>query len=166
MAVLFSAIHVNAFHNPANFSTIKLCVLIKKSIIHEFVLVQFVVFSAQFMLVNIMPKCFGLVVDPHLCVTGRPCGSVAQWSECSHGMREVLNSIPGRAMCFFLPCDIWWLSVGPCSGCEQQRDCLVGSGMVPSRFGNESNSLRKRLRIRSVISVNYHYITVLCPFNL
>ena len=27
-------------------------------------------------------------------------------------------------------------------------------------------SLRKRLRIRSVISVNYHYITVLCPFNL
>ena len=26
--------------------------------------------------------------------------------------------------------------------------------------------LLKRLRIRSVISVNYHYITVLCPFNL
>ena len=41
-------------------------------------------------------------------VTGRPCGSVAQWSECSHGMREVLGSSPGRAMCFFLPCDIWW----------------------------------------------------------
>ena len=29
-----------------------------------------------------------------------------------------------------------------------------------------NTSLRKRLRIRSVISVNYHYITVLCPFNL
>ena len=29
-----------------------------------------------------------------------------------------------------------------------------------------SSSLRKRLRIRSVISVNYHYITILCPFNL
>ena len=29
-----------------------------------------------------------------------------------------------------------------------------------------SNTLRKRLRIRSVISVNYHYITVLCPFDL
>ena len=28
------------------------------------------------------------------------------------------------------------------------------------------NTLWKRLRIRSVISVNYHYITVLCPFNL
>ena len=41
-------------------------------------------------------------------VTGRPCGSVAQWSECSHGMREVLGSSPGRSMCFFLPCDIWW----------------------------------------------------------
>ena len=29
----------------------------------------------------------------------------------------------------------------PCLGCEQQpdRDCLVGSGMVPSRFGDESN---------------------------
>ena len=26
-------------------------------------------------------------------------------------------------------------------------------------------TLRKRLRIHSVISVNYHYITVLCPFN-
>ena len=26
--------------------------------------------------------------------------------------------------------------------------------------------LQKRLRIRSVISVSYHYITVLCPFNL
>ena len=36
-------------------------------------------------------------------VTGRPCGSVAQLSECSHGMREVLGSSPGRAMCFFLP---------------------------------------------------------------
>ena len=39
-------------------------------------------------------------------VVGRPCGSVAQWSECSHGMREVLGSSPGWAMCFFLPCDI------------------------------------------------------------
>ena len=41
-------------------------------------------------------------------VTGRPCGSVAQWSECSHSLREVLGSSPGRAMCFFLQCDIWW----------------------------------------------------------
>ena len=27
------------------------------------------------------------------------------------------------------------------------------------------NTLRKRLRIRSVISVHYNYITVLCLFN-
>ena len=39
-------------------------------------------------------------------VAGRPCGSAAQWSECLHGMREVLGSSPGRAMCFFLPFDI------------------------------------------------------------
>ena len=55
--------------------------------------------------------------------------------ECSHGKREALGSSPGRATFFLRPCDIWWLSVGPCSGCEQQRDCLVGSGMVPSRSG-------------------------------
>ena len=30
----------------------------------------------------------------------------------------------------------------------------------------EFDLLRKRLRIRSVLSVNYNYITVLCPFNL
>ena len=64
--------------------------------------------------------------------------------ECSHGKRETLGSSPGRAAFFSRPFDIWWLSVGgvgPCSGCEQQpeRDCLVGSGMVPSRFGDESN---------------------------
>ena len=38
-------------------------------------------------------------------VIGRPYGPVAQWSEYSHGMQEVLGSSPGRAMCFFLPCD-------------------------------------------------------------
>ena len=32
--------------------------------------------------------------------------------------------------------------------------------------GEPAHPLRKRLHIRSVISVNYHYITVLCPFNL
>ena len=34
--------------------------------------------------------------------------------------------------------DIWWLSIGPCSGCEHQRDCLVGFGIVLSRFGDNS----------------------------
>ena len=27
--------------------------------------------------------------------------------ECSHSMREVLGSIPGRAKCLFLPCDTY-----------------------------------------------------------
>ena len=40
-------------------------------------------------------------------VTGRPCGSVVQWSECWLGMREVLGSSPGWAMCFFLPFDAY-----------------------------------------------------------
>ena len=30
-------------------------------------------------------------------------------------------------------------NVSLCLGCEQQRDCLVGSGMVPNRFWDESN---------------------------
>ena len=71
-------------------------------------------------------------------VTGILCGPIAQWSEYSHGLRGVLGSSPGRVMYCFLPCDSWWLSVGPCSGCEQQRDCLVGSGMAPSSLGDES----------------------------
>ena len=36
-------------------------------------------------------------------VTGRPCGSVGQLSECWLGMREVLGSSPGWAMCFSSP---------------------------------------------------------------
>ena len=51
-------------------------------------------------------------------VTGRPCGSVAQWSECSHGMREVLGSSPGRAMCFFLPCDTYANNKGADHDCH------------------------------------------------
>ena len=51
-------------------------------------------------------------------VTGRPCGSVAQWSECSHGMREVLGSSPGWAMCFFLPCDTYANNKGADHDCH------------------------------------------------
>ena len=35
--------------------------------------------------------------------------------------------------------NVWWLSVGLCSDCEQQKDCFVGSGMVPSRFEDGFN---------------------------
>ena len=53
--------------------------------------------------------------------------------ECSHGKRETLDSSPGRVFFFFRPCDIWWVEQQP------ERDCLGSSGMVPSRFGDESN---------------------------
>ena len=35
--------------------------------------------------------------------------------------------------------------------------------MFPPGWGGRGSGI---IRIRSVISVNYHYITVLCPFNL
>ena len=36
-------------------------------------------------------------------VKGRPCGSVAQLAECSHGKREALGSSPGRTTIFSSP---------------------------------------------------------------
>ena len=35
---------------------------------------------------------FGTQFSRDRLFTGRQCGSIAQWSECSHGMREVLGS--------------------------------------------------------------------------
>ena len=35
-------------------------------------------------------------------VKGRPCGSVAQLAECSHGKREALGSSPGRDTIFII----------------------------------------------------------------
>ena len=40
-------------------------------------------------------------------VTGQPCGSVAQISECLQGLREVLGSSRDRAIRFFLLCDTY-----------------------------------------------------------
>ena len=59
--------------------------------------------------------------------TSQPCGSVAHWSECLHGMREVLGSSPGRAMCFFLPCDIRGLAWGGGKSTWPDRDSNPGS---------------------------------------
>ena len=61
-------------------------------------------------------------------VTVIACGSVAQWLECLHGKRETLGLSPGRAICFFLACDIWCVRARAASS---KMDCLVGSGMVP-----------------------------------
>ena len=70
-------------------------------------------------------------------VKGRPCGSVAQLAECSHGKRDRGPEFESRSgHDFFLPCDIWWLSVGLRLGQRASKcACLV----VPSRFGDESN---------------------------
>ena len=53
--IFFSVI--NAFHNPANYSTDKLCVLIKtKTVINTRIRTRLVCSFAQYMLLNIMPK--------------------------------------------------------------------------------------------------------------
>ena len=64
-------------------------------------------------------------------------------AECSHGKREALgsSSIGPR---YFLPCDIWWLSVGSRLGPRaSKRACLVHSSVVPSRFEDESGKMSK-----------------------
>ena len=43
------------------------------------------------------------ILTKHINVKGRPCGSVAQLAECSHGKREALGSSPGRATIFSSP---------------------------------------------------------------
>ena len=53
-------------------------------------------------------------------------------------MREVLGSNPGQAWYFPLPRDIWWLSVGPCSDCEQQSDSLAS--LLPAQFRADSGT--------------------------
>ena len=65
-------------------------------------------------------------------------GSITQ---SSHGQREALGSSPCDSDSrsghdFFLPCDIWWLSVGSRLG---QRASKSACFVVPSRFGDESN---------------------------
>ena len=46
-------------------------------------------------------------------VTGRPCGSVAQWSRYA----RVTGASHSRDVCFFVPCDIWWsVSTGSIPG--------------------------------------------------
>ena len=37
---------------------------------------------------------------------------------------------------------------------------------ITTAFAASGIALRKRICIHSVISVNYHYITLVCPFNL
>ena len=68
-------------------------------------------------------------------VTGGPCGWVAQWSECSHRVQEVLGSSPGGPCAFSSPVTSGgsvWVRAGAASS-----KGTVSS--VPSRFRDESN---------------------------
>ena len=49
----------------------------------------------------------GLFLSKGEIILGRPCGSVAQLADFSQGMRGVLGLYPSRALCFFLPFDIY-----------------------------------------------------------
>ena len=71
-------------------------------------------------------------------VTGRPCGSVAQWSDYLHGMREVLGSSPGRTVCIFFPCDIWWPVWGSVLGLRAEKG-------LSRRFRQGSEQIRGRI---------------------
>ena len=72
-------------------------------------------------------------------VKGRPCGSVAQLAEYSHGKREALGSSPGRATIFSSPVTFSG-SVWVRGRATSIKMCMSHcSSVVPSRFGDESN---------------------------
>ena len=81
------------------------------------------------------PRSVQLDHTPHL-----QCHRSTVW-RCSSVFRVLVRyAIESRSDHVLFP-PLWHLvaCVVPCSGSEQQRECLVGSGMVPSRFGDEYN---------------------------
>ena len=89
-----------------------------------------------------LENAFNLVVQ--LCsayrvyVTGRPCGSVSQWSECSHGVREVLGSSPVGPCAFSFPVTFGgslWVRARAASR----------KGTVSRRFQHGFEQLRRRI---------------------
>ena len=53
-----------------------------------------------------------------------------------------MGSSPGLATFFFLPCDVWWLSVGPCSGCQQQNG-TISSVLAWFRAASGTNLIKQ-----------------------
>ena len=82
-------------------------------------------------------------------VTGRPCGPIAQWSEYSHGLREVLGSSPGRAMCFFLPCDIIDIE-NSVQNCMISGHCISHHLIRTLVFQEPNMTVYKHLEIRII----------------
>ena len=81
-------------------------------------------------------------------VKGRPCGSVAQLAECSHGKREALGSSPGRAT-IFPPLLHLVAQCGFAARATSIKKCMSRcSSVVPSRFGDKSNSAGGNVRGR------------------
>ena len=78
------------------------------------------------------------------------------WSEAVHGLDIILRlsfvTFPHFQLSYF-------------SGSNTTK-CIDSGYRVCATPPTDFMPLRKRLHIRSVISVNYHYVTVLCPFNL
>ena len=92
----------------------------------------------------------------HHDVTGRPRGSVAQWSECSHGKREGLGSSPGRVMCFSSPVtaiyrnEPEWTETDTGNGPERSSEMdLNGFQWVPKRIRTAYSSYRNELQWRT-----------------
>ena len=54
------------------------------------------------------------------------------------GKLEALGSSPGRTTIFFLPCDIWWLSVGSRLGQRASRSACV---VFPPSFRADSGTI-------------------------
>ena len=73
-------------------------------------------------------------------VKGRPSGQVSwQTGKVSHGKREALVRVP-VGLRIFLPCDIWWFSVGSRLGQQALKSaCLVVPSFFRGKIGDESN---------------------------
>ena len=101
---------------------------------------------------------------------------------CSRSLLFILSNICCKATrtieAKFHVALLWIVRMNVCSNGSGQVTKMAampiyGNNELKIFFSKTSRPMRfklgiqhPRLRIRSVISVNYHYVTVLCPFNL
>ena len=99
------------------------------------------------------PSTLLVDADVDVYAKGRPCGSVAQSAECSHGEREALGSSPGWAT-IFPPLLHLVAQCGFAARATSIKKCMSRcSSVVPSRFGDKSNSAGGNVRGRPSGSV-------------
>ena len=82
-----------------------------------------------------------------------------EWAECLHCMQEVFGSSAGRTQYFFLPCCIWWLSVGIHSRVTSIKEYVL----VPAWFWV---SIIKIKHLELLSQVNSSHGSVGRPFAL